>query len=365
MQRRACKNWATAPCTVISSTLRKKTTNKGQKSKSTSYYVVQNATVRPNGTSPYITVVYKSSDTARKKSHRGESFDSTADARHYMNKFAVDETFYCYYNPNDAYQVAFRCRNVAMIERFKAWRTVFIVASIPAALLICGLLVAYVKGKCWGSSRRPTTKRTRPQPPAPARPAARAAAPTLFPNNTVTNTQARFPTINTRIELSPQAASTNGTAMNTQVRFPTINTRIELSRQSSFPDFPWISSRAAAELRSAFDEIDFDGNGTLSRDEVVNVASRGTSTQATVRKFLGLHDEEVLSSDYWDQVFTSMDTNHDNMVSFEEFVMHLWPPPIGDGVVTGSAVTSGAGNDAVVTAEVIAPGGSIGNPLYP
>ena len=59
-----------------------------------------------------------------------------------------------------------------------------------------------------------------------------------------------------------------------------------------------------------------------------------------------------------------MDTNHDNMVSFEEFVMHLWPPPIGDGVVTGSVVTSGAGNDAVVTAEVIAPGGSIGNPLY-
>jgi len=162
---------------------------------------------------------------------------------------------------------------------------------------------------------------------------------------------------------APNFAPTNGTAMSTQVRFPTINTRIELPRQSSFPDFPWISSRAAAKLRSAFDEIDFDGDGTLNRDEVVNVASRETSTQAAVRKFLGLSNEEVLSSYYWEQVFTSMDTNQDNMVSFEEFVMHLWPPPIGDGVVAGSVVASGADNDAVVTAEVIAPGGYIGNPL--
>ena len=90
-----------------------------------------------------------------------------------------------------------------------------------------------------------------------------------------------------------------------------------------------------------------------------------------MRKFLGIHDEELLSSDYWGQVFTSMDTNHDNMVSFEEFVVHLWPPPVADRIVAGSVVVSassvgadddawlfgGADDDAVITTAVIAPNG--------
>lgn len=307
--------WATAPCNVTSSNLKQVVIGSG-KSKNTFYKVTHVATVTPEGQAPYEATVWKAPAWAEGyKEHGGSKgdvmFSDKDNAKAYRRTFSSGTTAKCYYNPKDPSEVSFRCRDEPMRQRYIGGIATVCVAVSPFAIFLVYYIVVKIAEAVTGKFAPAPRSRRRPS-------------------------------------LRPPHTSLGASRLTSERPSP----RVELARQSSFPEFPWLSSRAITDLRWAFNDIDTDGNGTLSRDELVEVASRGDATQKTIRKLLGIPEEEVLMASYWDQVFTSMDTNHDNMVSFEEFVVHLWPPPGGDSVVTGAVVAGDGVGDAVIVSSV-------------
>ena len=293
--------WATAPCNVTGSTL-KQVVGGSRKRKRTYYRVTHVATVIPEGQPPYEATVWKAPSWAEGyKEHGGSKLDvmfSDKDtAKAYRRTFSPGTTAKCYYNPKDPSKVSFRCRDEPMRQRYIGGVTTICVAvGFPFAIFLVLYLVVKV-AEVMAGENAPVMRSTRRRSERPSPP------------------------------------------------------RVELVRHSSFREFPWLSSRAITDLRRAFTDVDTSGNGTLSRDELVGVASRGGATQKTIRKLLGVPDEDILAANYWKQLFTSMDTNHDNTVSFKEFVLHLCPPPDGDSAIARAVVNGDRVGDAVLVSS--------------
>ena len=104
------------------------------------------------------------------------------------------------------------------------------------------------------------------------------------------------------------------------------------------------AAKRASMARRAFELIDKDGGGTLSRAEVILAVRRDT----TVRTVLGLpaviHQEDG-SRDRFEQVFQAMagQAKHINADEFERFVSGL-APPVAAAASTASVVGIGGPN---------------------
>ena len=46
-------------------------------------------------------------------------------------------------------------------------------------------------------------------------------------------------------------------------------------------------------------------------------------------KYLGVREDRPLDEDFFRRLFQEMDADGDGNISFEEFIMHLAPPPLG------------------------------------
>lgn len=76
-----------------------------------------------------------------------------------------------------------------------------------------------------------------------------------------------------------------------------------------------ITTRGTFEekLRWAFDVYDIDGNGSITRNEVIAIVK-------SINKMMGYINDKNASEERILDIFRSFDKNHDEMLSLEEFI---------------------------------------------
>ena len=76
---------------------------------------------------------------------------------------------------------------------------------------------------------------------------------------------------------------------------------------------PFTTGTFEEKLRWAFDVYDIDGNGSITRNEVIAIVK-------SINKMMGYINDKNASEERILDIFRSFDKNHDEMLSLEEFI---------------------------------------------